>query len=148
VEKSFVADGAASGWALAVTWIEGDVPSAAGATDATVRRAEGRKVDYREVLSPAEFTVYDRLRQLRKQLAEAEGLPPYAVFTNEQLAAMVQQRVLNQQALGAIDGVGEGRIARYAAAVLAVLRDALPAGAVPQAQQAPVGPASSGGAAP
>ena len=50
------------------------------------------KVDFKEVLSDPEFAVFARLRALRKERADAEGVPAYALFTNEQLAEMVQRR--------------------------------------------------------
>lgn len=123
VDKAFVADPAAPAWSVVVTWIEGDPGAAAGAGPARHGRVA---VDYKALLSAAEFALYDRLRQLRRELAQAEGLPPYAVFTNEQLAALVQQRVTSEPALAAVEGVGEGRLARYGAPVLALLRQAVP----------------------
>ena len=88
VEKEFVADGANSCWSVCVSTVDGMAPSAKAGDNA--RR--GKSIDYREVLAPDEFGLYDRLRTLRKGIAEAEGLPPYAMFTNQQLAAMVRRR--------------------------------------------------------
>ena len=51
------------------------------------------KVDFKDVLSDPEFAVFARLRALRKEKADAEGVPAYALFTNDQLAEMVQRRV-------------------------------------------------------
>lgn len=116
LERQFIADGAASFWAVCVSWVEAD---AATAQDPARR---GR-VDYREVLAADEFALYDRLRALRKQLADAEGLPPFAVFTNEQLADMVRQRVATVAALETIAGVGEARLSRYGPAFLDILRE-------------------------
>ena len=50
----------------------------------------------------------------------------YALFTNEQLAAMVQSRVTTAAALEKIDGVGPARVEKYGAAMLAVLTAAMP----------------------
>ena len=121
VERRLVEDGRASIWAVCVSWVEGVAPSAA-APDGTKK---GR-IDYREVLPADEFTLYDRLRTLRKQQAEAEGLPPFAVFTNEQLADMVRKRVTTAEALAAIDGIGEARLSRYGEAALKILREGVP----------------------
>ncbi len=49
-------------------------------------------------------------------------MPAYALFTNEQLAAMVRQRVATAAALAEIDGVGAARVAKYGAPFLDVLR--------------------------
>jgi len=54
--------------------------------------------------------------------------PSYAVFTNEQLAEMVQRRVASAAALREISGVGEARIEKYGAAFLDILKEAALAG--------------------
>lgn len=124
VEKQWVADGAASYWALCVTVVDGP-----GALPASLR-APGQggktspKVDYREVLNETDFTVFAELRNLRAAIATREGVPPYALFSNEQLANMVRQRVVSAEQLRAIDGVGEARVAKYAAQFLPLLCNA------------------------
>jgi superfamily II DNA helicase RecQ len=77
------------------------------------------------VLSEADFAVFAKLRELRKSIAEAEGVPPYAVFTNEHLASMVRGKLKTLDALGRIEGVGPGRVDRYGARFLALLEQAL-----------------------
>ncbi len=114
VDRQFVADGANSAWAVCLAVHDGD-----GRSPPATRRAG--KIDYKEVLSADDFAVFARLRDLRKQLAERDGVPPYAVFTNEQLAAIVQGRVTSPTALKAIDGIGDARVEKYAAPVLAVM---------------------------
>lgn len=122
VEKHFVADGANSAWAICVGF---DDPGAALPRAAQARRG---KVDFKDVLSEAEFAVFARLRALRKERAEAEGVPAYALFTNEQLAEMVQRRVTSAGALRDIPGVGEARAEKYGPGFLRILQEAaLPA---------------------
>ncbi len=115
VEKNFVQDGQTSFWALCVTYIEQNAES----RPAPMKRG---KVDYREILPESEFAVFAKLRNLRKLLADREGVPAYALFTNEQLATMVQRRVLTQAALREIDGVGEARAQKYGGQFLAILQ--------------------------
>src|SRR4051794_14851410 len=79
-------------------------------------------VDYRERLKPEDFAVFARLRDLRKEIAQAEAVPVYTVFTNEQLAQMVQMRATTRAALEQIAGVGDARIEKYGARVLEFLR--------------------------
>ncbi|MBL8470789.1 MAG: HRDC domain-containing protein [Rhodocyclaceae bacterium] len=114
LEKHFVVQGDASYWAVCVTWVE----SAAGVAPTSGRRD---KVDYREVLNEQDFAVFAELRNLRKMLAEREGVPAYALFTNEQLAEMVQRRVASAAALSEIEGVGKARVERHGAAFLSIL---------------------------
>jgi superfamily II DNA helicase RecQ len=119
VDRQLVADGPRSAWAVCVTYVDAAAP--APALDAQGKR----RVDYRELLSDADFQVFARLRDLRKRLAERDGVPPYALFTNEQLAEMVRHRACSAADLQRIDGVGPARVEKYGAAFLDVLH-ALP----------------------
>jgi superfamily II DNA helicase RecQ len=88
------------------------------------------KIDYKERLSPKDFAVYDKLRQLRKRLAEEEKVPPFALFTNEQLAQMVERKVTTIKAMEEIDGIGPARISKYGETFVKVLQEELSACAV------------------
>jgi superfamily II DNA helicase RecQ len=64
----------------------------------------GSKVDYRATLDAPTFALFSRLRETRKQVAEKEGRPPYAIFTNEQLADVARRRPASLAALGEVPG--------------------------------------------
>jgi superfamily II DNA helicase RecQ len=81
------------------------------------------KVDYKTVLDERTFALFSKLRELRKALAEKENLPPYAVFTNEQLAEVAKVRCTTPGELGKIDGIGPARIEKYGAALVAAVTD-------------------------
>jgi superfamily II DNA helicase RecQ len=130
VERHLVTDGQSSYWALAVVYVDAD--SAPGAPDETPRGRKS-KVDYREVLSERDFATYAALRSLRKDLAERDGVPAYALFTNEQLAAMVQRRARTAADLAEIAGVGKARVERYAEPFLCILKEQ---GAEPDGEEA------------
>ena len=78
VDRQLIADGANSAWSLCVSY---DASPAATCPPVIGKRP---KVDYRELLTPPEFAVFSRPRGLRKEKADAEAVPAYAVFTNEQ----------------------------------------------------------------
>ena len=82
------------------------------------------KVDYKEVLKPEEFAVFARLRELRKEMAQAEAVPVYTIFTNEQPAQMVRSRATTKAALEKVAGVGDARIEKYGTRFLEVLAGA------------------------
>jgi len=127
VDRQFVADGRDSYWALCATVAPGSglLPDALKAPEhrSGVRKEGGAssaiRIDYKEVLSEGDFAQYAELRLWRKSTAEREGVPVYAVFTNEQLAEIVRRRVDTLAALGEIDGIGPARLERYGGAVLA-----------------------------
>jgi superfamily II DNA helicase RecQ len=79
------------------------------------------RIDYQKVLKPDDFKKFAALRDLRRALAEAEGVKPFVIFTNAQLALMVTGKVDSLAALGRIDGVGEARLQKYGKQCLAVL---------------------------
>lgn len=78
VDRQLVSDGARSAWAICVTYVPGDAGT-------PVEASKKPRLDYRELLPAADFQVFARLRDLRKRLAEREGVPPYALFTNDHL---------------------------------------------------------------
>lgn len=106
VEKHLITDGADSYWSICVTWLDGE-----GALSASNHKKP--PVDYKQILDESDFAIFLELRNLRKEIAEQQGVPPYALFTNEQLAAMVQQRINSKAALQAIPGVGKSRVEKY-----------------------------------
>lgn len=111
LEKRFVDNGAESAWSFCITWTE-------MSEKAPLQKG---KVDYKEVLNEQDFKVYAALRERRKKLAEEEGLPAYAIFTNEQLAEMVKQRVSSKAQLHEIKGIGAARVDKYGEQFLEIL---------------------------
>ena len=118
MDRSFVQDGPNSAWSFCVHF-----ESSEGRPD--LPPGKRPKVDYREVLNEQDFAIFARLRALRKERAEREGVPAYALFTNEQLAEMVQRRVTTPSALIGISGVGDARVEKYGGDFLKLLRDSL-----------------------
>jgi len=117
VDRRWVDQGPASFWAVCVDYVSS---SDSGRNGGAAGRGRGR-VDYKESLSPEDFTVFAKLRQLRKDIAQSEAVPVYTVFTNEQLAQMVQKRVTTKAGLEEIAGVGDARAEKYGARVLELL---------------------------
>jgi hypothetical protein len=120
VHREFVAQGDNSFWSLAVEYLEGPAPSGPGTTRRSSLQGKPR-VDYKEVLSPEDFALFAKLRDWRKATAEQEGIPVYAVLTNEQLAAVATRRPASAAELRAVEGLGEAKAGKYGEGVLAVV---------------------------
>ena len=105
VEKRLIDSERATGWVFLIEY---------GNTDGKNTQApSSQRIDYREVLNPVEYALYDKLRNLRKEIAEKAGIPVYAVFTNDQLAVMVKKPPKSAKDLHSIPGVGESRVKQY-----------------------------------
>lgn len=65
------------------------------------------KIDYREVLPPEAFGRFARYREIRKEVAAQQGIPAYAVFTDEELSQIAQMEQVTIAAIAAIKGVGK-----------------------------------------
>jgi superfamily II DNA helicase RecQ len=90
VEKRLIDGERGTGWAFLVEY---------GTDGKSQPNAQSQpRVDYREVLSEADYAVFDKLRNIRKELAEKQGIPVYAVFSNEQLAGMVKKQPVQPDA--------------------------------------------------
>ena len=117
VDRIWVDQGSNSFWSFCVDYLE----SAVGSTGSSHRR-DRQKIDYRDVLSPEDFAVFAKLRELRKDIAQAEAVPVYTIFTNEQLAQMVQKQARTNAILETIAGIGDARIEKYGARFLDFLK--------------------------
>ncbi|NYS80434.1 DNA helicase RecQ [Halomonas glaciei] len=66
--------------------------------------------------------LWEALRQHRRELAEAQGVPAYVIFHDATLAEMVEQKPQSLDALGAISGIGARKLADYGEEFLAVIQ--------------------------
>jgi ATP-dependent DNA helicase RecQ len=92
--------------------------------DASTRSGRPRKRTREAVteLSPHDQPLFEALRAWRRDEAARQHLPPYVIFHDRTLAEIAAKRPGGLPALGAISGVGEGKLDRYGGAVLGVLR--------------------------
>ena len=62
---------------------------------------------------PYDEVLFEHLRELRKRLADEQGVPPYIVFGDATLIQMAAQLPLDDEALLAISGVGQAKLKKY-----------------------------------
>ncbi|MCP4379509.1 MAG: HRDC domain protein [bacterium] len=78
--------------------------------------------EWREIISEAQLPHFNSLRDWRNERARSEGVPPYVICSNKQLAAMVVARPDSLAALGKIEGIGEAKIKKYGPKLLELLK--------------------------
>lgn len=64
-------------------------------------------------LSDLETSLMSELRNLRKQLADEQSVPPYIVFSDASLRQMAQNRPQTPEAFSQISGVGNRKLVQY-----------------------------------
>ncbi len=83
-------------------------------TQRKLRRCSGCPADYDEEL-------FERLREWRRTVSQAQEIPAYVVFTDATLQAIAEQTPADEAGLASVSGVGPNKIANYGAAVLALV---------------------------
>ena len=71
---------------------------------------------------PVDDDLVARLKDLRRSLAQAEGVPLYVIFSNATLLDMAHRCPQTREALLEVSGVGEKKAERYGQAFLDLLR--------------------------
>lgn len=103
VEKQFSTTSQNGFWSFCISYIE----------ESTT--ADKAKVDYRQVLGEEGFKRFSKMREIRKQLAQDEGVPAYAVFTDEEMAALAKIEDLTAAKMKTVKGIGEKKLEKYGA---------------------------------
>lgn len=74
-----------------------------------------QKIDYREVLDSEVFQRFSRMREIRKELANAESVRPYVIFTDAELAELAKMEQLTLASMQSVKGIGEKKTEKYGA---------------------------------
>ena len=73
--------------------------------------------------APVDEALFESLRSLRKELADAQRVPAYIVFSDKVLLEMVARRPTNASEMLEVPGVGPVKLERYGAFFLDRLAD-------------------------
>ena len=108
VDKQFVAQGDTAFWSVCVTFLP---QTNSGSLSLNSNKAV--KIDYKEVLDEHTFTIFSKLRSIRKQMAEQEAVPAYAIFTESELAEIAKLETIDPIMMQTISGIGVKRAEKY-----------------------------------
>ncbi|MGB5506446.1 MAG: DNA helicase RecQ [Sulfurovum sp.] len=87
----------------------------------TVQKAESKKrVTY---FDDYDVEMYDKLRDLRTQIASEKGIPPYIVFSDKTLKDLSMKVPQDKEAMLLVHGIGEVKFERYGEEFLTLLND-------------------------
>lgn len=117
VEKRLIDGERGTGWVFLVEYSDNE-----GAKPSYTMSA---KVDWRDVLNPSQFAVYDLLRKKRKKIGEKTKIPLYGILSNEQLALMAQNPPKTKEEFIKIKGVSEQKYKQFGEEFLETVKSAL-----------------------
>ncbi len=98
-------------------------PVAAAPEVAAARASFGARAAGQDAPSSAGSPLFQKLRRLRKSLADARRVPAYMIFNDATLLAMAAQRPQDEAGLRRVPGVGPKKWADYGEAFLSLLRE-------------------------
>ncbi len=74
-----------------------------------------------DTLNSEGLELFDKLRELRRELAREEGVPPYIIFTDKTLTDMCVKLPFTKAEMLGVNGVGENKYEKYGKAFIEVL---------------------------
>ena len=113
IHREFISNDENSFWCMAVEYDS--------RSDKTFGKSFGKRIDYREILSPGDFAIFTQLRDWRKETAQKENVKAYVIFTDAQIAKIAEKRPDSQARLLDIEGIGKSRATKYGADVLRII---------------------------
>ncbi|HOE95535.1 MAG TPA: DNA helicase RecQ [Candidatus Sumerlaeota bacterium] len=94
-------------------------PARSANVDGYLRRRRGDDAAWRGV----DTDLFDRLKTLRRTLAEARAVPAYVVFSDATLRELARRRPATRKALLKISGIGERKAREFGDEFLKLIRD-------------------------
>lgn len=79
-----------------------------------------RDESWKDDLSEADMGVFNLLRDWRSERCKKEGVPPYILFNNKQLAEVVKMRPQSSADLLKIEGIGKAKAEKYGEDILKI----------------------------
>lgn len=116
-DKELIRDEQQSYWTFCITYLQGQTQEQ--------NSVSKEKVDYKEVLDEKAFKMFSDLRALRKQIAQNDAVPAYAVFTDAELAEMTALPTFDEKSLQGINGIGNKRAEKYGRTIVDMYNNTL-----------------------
>jgi len=105
VRENFVSNDNAAYWCFSVRYIEQQFsPSSEN---------RSKKVDYKAVFDEKTFQKFTKLREIRKKVAAEDGIPAFAVFTDEELAGLAKLDSITTKGMLSVKGIGDKKVERF-----------------------------------
>ncbi len=81
----------------------------------------GKKTPSNKTVSEINAALWDALRAKRREIADEQDVPPYIIFHDATLMAMLEAKPANRQQMALLSGVGEQKLKLYADQFLEII---------------------------
>lgn len=88
-----------------------------------------RDESWRDLIAPEDMPLFNALRDWRNETSRRQGIPPYVICTNRQLAEIVSRKPSSKNALSQIEGIGTAKIANYGDDIITIITGQIKSGA-------------------
>lgn len=88
-----------------------------------------------DITDPFDLELWEKLRELRREMARASDIPPYAVFQDTTLRAIIDSLPRTLTEMGEIQGIGRKKQERYGPAFLEVIQTHIREKGLPEDRQ-------------
>jgi superfamily II DNA helicase RecQ len=86
-------------------------------------KKEKKKDDeYKKILTENDWPLFKRLREWRNEKGKSQGIPPYIIFNNVQLAQISVTRPQSLNAFQEIQGIGNAKKEKYGNEVIHIVK--------------------------
>lgn len=116
VEKQFVVDGQESFYLFLIEYHSEVVGNG---------YEKRQKKDWAEELTEKQTAAYIALKEFRNGAAKEQGVPPFALFTNEMAAELTKLQSFSKTALKTIKGFGDAKLKKYGDTIVEILTEHL-----------------------
>ena len=76
--------------------------------------------EWRKLLDDDSMPLFNTLRQWRGEKSRKDGVPPYVILNNKQLAELCQKRPRSKYDLMKVEGIGKAKVEKYGDDILKI----------------------------
>ena len=116
VEQQLVQENGVASWTFCVRYVT-------GSTEKSRSDSKKQRKDYKEILSAEAFAQFAILRRVRLRIAKEEGVPAFAVFSDEELAGLAVLEEITAAKMRTVKGIGEKKVEKYAERFIQAVQD-------------------------
>jgi ATP-dependent DNA helicase RecQ len=91
--------------------------------DLHLKPAKSGKETKKLPVSGQDLSLWDALRAKRREIADAQDVPPYIIFHDATLMAMLEARPATLRQMAKLPGIGERKLKQYGEQFLAIIRE-------------------------